>query len=50
VRGSAVVAIAGATGVSVFGTPGLNLRAQYSSANLLQLASQSWLFAGDTTI
>jgi hypothetical protein len=50
VRGSAVVAIVGAAGVSVFGTPGLNLRAQYSSANLLQLASQSWLFAGDTTI
>jgi hypothetical protein len=50
VRGSAPVVIIGSGGVSVFGTPGLNLRAQYSSGTLLNLASQSWLFAGDTTI
>lgn len=42
-----VVTVAGAGGVTVNATPGLNLRAQYSSAVLIQLSTDNWLLAGD---
>lgn len=42
-----VVSVVGAGGVTVNATPGLNLRAQYSSAVLIQLSANNWLLAGD---
>lgn len=42
-----VVTVTGAGGVTVNATPGLNLRAQYSSAVLIQLSTDNWLLAGD---
>jgi hypothetical protein len=36
-----------AGGVSLNGTPGLTLRAQYSAASLVQYSSYNWLLAGD---
>ena len=43
------VTIAGASGVTVNATPGLKLRAQYSSATLLKRGTDSWLLLGDLT-
>lgn len=43
------VTVVGAGGVTVNATPGLKLRAQWSSATLLQRATNSWLLIGDTT-
>jgi hypothetical protein len=34
-------------GVTVNGTPGLKLRTQYSTATLIQTATDNWLLAGD---
>lgn len=41
------VSIVGDIGVTVYGTPGLNLRAQYSAATLIKLGTDSWLLTGD---
>ena len=45
--GAASVTIAGDSGVTVNGTPGLKLRAQYSAATLIEVAADSWLLVGD---
>jgi hypothetical protein len=45
--GAGAVAVAGAVGVTVNGTPGLSLRAQYSSAALICTASNTFLLVGD---
>lgn len=45
--GAGNVNVTGATGVTINGTPGLNLRAQYSSATLIEVSSDSWLIVGD---
>jgi hypothetical protein len=45
--GAGQVTIAGASGVTVNATPGLKLRAQWSSATLLKRAANSWLVFGD---
>ena len=41
------VTIAGAGGVTVNATPGLNLRAQWSSVTLFKRAANTWLVMGD---
>ncbi len=41
------VTIAGASGVTVNATPGLNLRAQWSSATLFKRATDTWVVMGD---
>lgn len=43
--GAAIVA--GASGVTVNATPGLNLRAQWSAATLLKRAANTWVLMGD---
>lgn len=45
--GSSQVTIAGASGVTVNGTPGLKLRAQWSSATLIKRQENSWIALGD---
>ena len=45
--GAGQVTIAGAGGVTVNATPGLKLRAQWSSATLLKRAANTWLVFGD---
>lgn len=45
--GVADVTVVGASGVTVNATPGLKLRARYSSATLIEVASDSWLLVGD---
>lgn len=45
--GSGTITTAGAGGVTLNGTPGLKLRAQYSSATFIKLASDSWVIIGD---
>jgi hypothetical protein len=45
--GTATVATAAGTGVTLNGTPGLLLRAQYSSATLLKRAADTWVVIGD---
>ena len=45
--GAGALAIAGAVGVTVNATPGLNLRAQYSAATCIQISLNSWLVLGD---
>lgn len=45
--GAAAVSVVGASGVTVDGTPGLKLRAQYSAATLIEIANDSWLLVGD---
>jgi hypothetical protein len=44
--GSGTVAVA-ASGTTIFSTPGLNLRAQYSVATLLCVSSDTYLLFGD---
>jgi len=41
------VSIAGAAGVTVNATPGLNLRAQWSSVTLFKRAANTWVAFGD---
>jgi hypothetical protein len=41
------VTVAGAGGVAVNSTPGLKLRAQYSAATLIKIASNTWVLVGD---
>jgi hypothetical protein len=45
--GSSQVTIAGDTGVTVNGTPGLKLRAQWSSATLIKRGNNLWVVTGD---
>lgn len=45
--GAGQVTIQGDTGVTVNGTPGLKLRAQYSVATLIKVGTNSWILAGD---
>jgi hypothetical protein len=47
--GAGQVTIAGASGVTVNATPGLKLRAQWSSATLMKRATDSWIVVGDLT-
>lgn len=41
--------VTGASGVSIFTTPGSKLRAQFSLASLVKVGTDSWLLAGDLT-
>jgi hypothetical protein len=45
--GASQVTVAGAGGVTVNGTPGLKLRAQWSSARLVKRATDGWVLLGD---
>jgi hypothetical protein len=45
--GAGQVTIAGASGVTVNGTPGLKLRTQWSSATLFKRAENTWVVMGD---
>ena len=45
--GVGAVNVVGDTGVTVNATPGLNLRAQWSSATLLKRATDTWVLMGD---
>jgi hypothetical protein len=47
--GAGQVTIAGAQGVTVNATPGLKMRAQWSSVTLLKRAANSWIVFGDTS-
>lgn len=42
--------VAGAVGVTVNATPGLNLRAQWSAATLLKRAANTWVLMGDLSV
>lgn len=48
--GAGQVTVAGAVGVTVNGTPGLKLRAQYSTAALIKRATDTWTIAGDLSV
>jgi len=41
------VTFVGGSGVNVYGTPGLKLRAQWSGATLVKLAANTWVAMGD---
>lgn len=45
--GAGQTTLAGAGGVTVNGTPGLKLRAQWSSATLIKRATDTWVAIGD---
>jgi hypothetical protein len=45
--GSSQVTIAGASGVTVNSTPGLKLRAQWSSATIVKRSADTWVAMGD---
>lgn len=45
--GAGQTTIAGAVGVTINGTPGLKLRAQWSAATLLKRATDTWVVIGD---
>lgn len=45
--GAGIVTVAGASGVTVNGTPGLKLRAQWSGATLIKRAENTWVMVGD---
>jgi hypothetical protein len=45
--GAGQVTVAGTSGVTVNGTPGLKLRTQYSLATLIKIGNDSWLLTGD---
>jgi hypothetical protein len=45
--GTGQVTVAGASGVTVLGTPGNKLRAIYSAASLLKINTNTWILAGD---
>lgn len=46
-QGAGQVTFIGAGGASVNGTPGLKLRAQYSSATCLKIGINTWIVSGD---
>ena len=48
-RGTGQTTIAGASGVTVLYTPGLKLRAQYSSATAVKRDTNTWIVSGDLT-
>lgn len=48
--GAGQTTIAGASGVTVNGTPGLKLRAQYSSCVCLKRATDTWILLGDLAV
>jgi hypothetical protein len=45
--GAGQVTVVGDTGVTVTGTPGLKLRAQYSAASIIKTGTDSWTLIGD---
>lgn len=45
--GAGQTTVAGAGGVTVNGTPGLKLRAQWSVATLIKRATDTWVLTGD---
>jgi hypothetical protein len=45
--GTGVITTAGAAGVTLNGTPGLKLRAQWSSASFIKRAANTWVIVGD---
>lgn len=45
--GAGQITLAGAGGVTVNGTPGLKLRAQWSSATLIKRGTDTWVVVGD---
>jgi hypothetical protein len=45
--GAGQVTVAPGAGVTINGTPGLKLRAQYSRAKLIKTATDTWLLSGD---
>jgi hypothetical protein len=45
--GAGQVTVAGAGGVTVNATPGLKLRAQWSSATLIKRGTDTWVLVGD---
>ena len=47
--GAGQVTVAAGSGVTINYTPGLKTRAQYSSASLIQTATNTWLLSGDIT-
>jgi hypothetical protein len=47
--GAGQLIVAGASGVTVNATPGLKLRAQWSSATLIKRATDTWVLIGDLT-
>lgn len=46
-KGAGSLTVSGAGGVTVNATPGLKLRAQWSSATLVKLGTDSWVLIGD---
>jgi hypothetical protein len=48
-KGTGQVTIAAAAGVTVYYTPGLKLRAQYSAATLVKRSTDTWILTGDLT-
>ena len=46
-KGTGTLTIAGTGSASVNATPGLKLRAQWSSATLVKLATNTWVLIGD---
>ena len=46
-KGAGQVTVAGAVGVTVNSTPGLKLRARWSSATLIKLDTNTWVLIGD---
>lgn len=47
--GTGVVTVAPVSGVTLNGTPGLKLRAQWSMATLIKRAANTWVLSGDLT-
>ena len=45
--GAGAVDVAAAVGVTINSTPGLKLRAQWSSASLIKRATNTWVLVGD---
>ena len=45
--GAGQTTVAGAVGVTINGTPGIKLRAQWSAATLLKRATDTWVIIGD---
>ena len=47
--GSGQTTVAGAVGVTINGTPGLKIRAQWGGATLIKRATDTWVLIGDLT-
>jgi hypothetical protein len=45
--GTGAMSVVGNSGVQINATPGVNLRAQWSSATLIKRSSDSWILTGD---